>query len=75
VRLRSGGLQFEVNPDKQFVSKITRAKWTGGMAQAIELLLFKDLSSNPSHIKKKKVYKHPCKSEGSPYISWNIIQS
>jgi hypothetical protein len=54
VRLRSGGLQFEVNPDKQFVSKITRAKWTGGMAQAIELLLFKDLSSNPSHIKKKR---------------------
>jgi hypothetical protein len=32
------------------ISKITRAKWTGGVAQAIELLLckYEVLSSNPS---------------------------
>jgi hypothetical protein len=38
------------------ISKITRAKWTGGMAQAIEHLLCKceALSSNPSLTKKKK---------------------
>jgi hypothetical protein len=35
---------------------IARAKWTGGVAQAIELLLCKckTLSSNPSPSKKKK---------------------
>jgi hypothetical protein len=33
-----------------------RAKWTGGMAQAVELLLCKHkaLSSNPNPTKKKK---------------------
>jgi hypothetical protein len=36
--------------------KITRAKWTGGVAQAVEYLLcqHKDLSSNFSPAKKKK---------------------
>jgi hypothetical protein len=38
------------------ISKITRAKWTGGVAQAVEGLLCKHevLSSNHSSIKKKK---------------------
>jgi hypothetical protein len=35
------------------ISKITRAKWTGGVAQVVELLLCKHkaLSSNPSPTK------------------------
>jgi hypothetical protein len=39
------------------ISKITRAKWTIGVTQAIECLLWKSeaLSSNPSSTKKKKV--------------------
>jgi hypothetical protein len=38
------------------ISKITRAKWTGGVTQAVECLLYKckALSSNPCPIKKKK---------------------
>jgi hypothetical protein len=38
------------------ISKITRAKWTGGVTQAVEHLLckHKTLSSNPSPTKKKK---------------------
>jgi hypothetical protein len=38
------------------ISKITRAKWTGSVAQVIECLLCKceALSSNPSLTKKKK---------------------
>jgi hypothetical protein len=40
------------------ISKITRAKWPGGVAQAVEQLLCKckceALSSNPSPTKKKK---------------------
>jgi hypothetical protein len=42
-------------------SKITRVKWTGGMAQAVEHLLYKceALSSKPSPTKKKK-YKWVC---------------
>jgi hypothetical protein len=45
-------IQFEKPP----ISKISRAKWTGGMAQAVELLLckYEVLSSNPRPIKKKK---------------------
>jgi hypothetical protein len=42
----------------QPISKIPTetAKWTGGVAQAIEFLLYKheDLSLNPSFIKKEK---------------------
>jgi hypothetical protein len=38
------------------ISKITRRKWAGGVAQAVECLLWKHkaLSSNPSPVKKKK---------------------
>jgi hypothetical protein len=38
------------------ISKITRAKWTGGVPLAVERLLCKceTLSSNPRPIKKKK---------------------
>jgi hypothetical protein len=38
------------------ISKITRAKWTGGVAQAVLYLLCKmeALSSNPSPTKKKQ---------------------
>jgi hypothetical protein len=47
------------------ISKITREKWTGGVAQAVECLLCKRevLSSNPSLAKKKKKEKKnldPC---------------
>jgi hypothetical protein len=36
--------------DPPHISKITRAKWTGGVAQVVELLLCKHevLSSNPN---------------------------
>jgi hypothetical protein len=39
------------------ISKVTRAKWTGSVAQPVECLLFKfeALSSNHNLIKKKKV--------------------
>jgi hypothetical protein len=38
------------------ISKITRAKWTGSVAQALECLLFKcaALRSNPDSTKKKE---------------------
>jgi hypothetical protein len=41
------------------ISKITRAKWTGGVVQAVERLFCKSeaLSSNPSPTKKKKTTK------------------
>jgi hypothetical protein len=52
-----GGSQFEARSSKSFslldlICKITTAGWTGGMAQAVELLLceHKALSSNPSPI-------------------------
>jgi hypothetical protein len=51
VRLRSEtGPQFAWS-----ISKITRAKWIGGVAQAVECLLCKltALSSNPSPTKKQ----------------------
>jgi hypothetical protein len=39
------------------ISKITKAKWTGGVAQAVDGLLckLKALSSNSGNTKKKKV--------------------
>jgi hypothetical protein len=39
------------------ISKVTRAKWTGGVAQAVERLLCnrEALSSNPSPKKKKRI--------------------
>jgi hypothetical protein len=39
------------------ISKITRDKWTGGVARVVQCLLFKNefLSSNPNSTKKKKV--------------------
>jgi hypothetical protein len=44
------------NNSQEPISKITRVKWTGSVAQAVEHLLckYKALSSNPSSIKKKK---------------------
>jgi hypothetical protein len=40
------------------ISNITRAKWTGGVAQAIRELAFKHkaLSSNPNSTKTKKAH-------------------
>jgi hypothetical protein len=55
-----GGLWFEVslgNPSRDPVSKITRAKWTGSMAQVLEYLVCKVQSTEfkpQSHQKKKK---------------------
>jgi hypothetical protein len=48
-----GGLKFKASPGKDLkdpISKITRAKWTGGVAQVVQHLLckYKILSSNPS---------------------------
>jgi hypothetical protein len=44
---------------QDYIFKITGAKWTGGLAQAVECLLckHKTMSSNPSPQKKKKVSK------------------
>jgi hypothetical protein len=50
---------WEASPGKQFtrpISKISRAKWTGGVAQAVECLLCKHkaLNSNPVPPKKEE---------------------
>jgi hypothetical protein len=53
-------LQFkaslESNSSPDPFSKITRTKWTGGVAQAVEYLLckYKALNLNPSPTKRKK---------------------
>jgi hypothetical protein len=46
----------QTNSSQDLISKRNRAKWTGGVAQAVERLLCKctALSSNPSPTKKKK---------------------
>jgi hypothetical protein len=46
------------NSWRNSISKITRAKWTGGVAQAVEHLLCKPevLSSNSSPRKRKKKF-------------------
>jgi hypothetical protein len=48
------------NRSQDPISKITRAKWTGGMAQEVENLLYKckALSSNPIPPKEKKKRNH-----------------
>jgi hypothetical protein len=47
----------QANSLRDPISKITRAKWTGGAAQVVEHLLCKleDLSSNPITPKKKEI--------------------
>jgi hypothetical protein len=47
----------QANSSQDPISKITREKWTGGVAHTIECLLcmHKALSSNPSLTKTKKV--------------------
>jgi hypothetical protein len=60
-----GGSRFEASPGQIVhetpppISKITRAKWTGGMAQAVERLVCKceALSSNPNTKRKIKYLK------------------
>jgi hypothetical protein len=49
------------------ISKITRAKWTGGVAQAAEDLFCKreGLSSNPSQTKKNKTKHVPTYKNGN----------
>jgi hypothetical protein len=44
------------NSSQDLISKITKAKWTAGVPQAVKHLLCKHkaLSSNPSFTKKKK---------------------
>jgi hypothetical protein len=56
-RLNWGGLRFEAswgNSSRDSISKITKVKWTGTVAQEVECLLchHKALSSTPSLIKK-----------------------
>jgi hypothetical protein len=53
VRLRSGVQWFETSLCKQFlraplISKITTAKWTGGVVQAVEYLLYKHEALSPN---------------------------
>jgi hypothetical protein len=45
-----------VNSSQDHISKITKAKWTGGMAQAVEHQLCKSkvLIQTPIPLKKKK---------------------
>jgi hypothetical protein len=57
-----GSRPVQANSSRDPISKITRAKWTGGMAQVVECLLFKTLlwkhealSSNLSHQNKTKI--------------------
>jgi hypothetical protein len=61
-RLRSGGSRLEASPGREFerepISKITRAKWTGGVAQVVERLLCKcEVLSSNSNLTKKKTKK------------------
>jgi hypothetical protein len=52
----------QANSSRDSISKITRGKWTGGIAQVVELLLYKydeALSSNTTPIKKTKTKKLP----------------
>jgi hypothetical protein len=48
------------NSPQDPISKITKAKWTGGVTQAVESLLCKckALSSNPILTKKKKKFSY-----------------
>jgi hypothetical protein len=52
-KIKNGGQHRQI-VHKTPISKITRAKWTGGVDQAVEYLLFeyKVLSSNPNPTKK-----------------------
>jgi hypothetical protein len=57
--LKYGRLWFKVSPGKQFrdsISKTTRAKWSGGVAQVVDYLLCQHeaLSANPSPTIKEK---------------------
>jgi hypothetical protein len=61
VKLKLGGSRFEASPGKYFlrappISKITTARWTGDVAQAIQPLLCKweSQSSNPSPTKNRQ---------------------
>jgi hypothetical protein len=49
-------LQYWANSSQDPISKITNAKWTGGIARVVEHLLCKleTLSSNPNPSQKKK---------------------
>jgi hypothetical protein len=56
-----GWRSVQANSSKDPISKITLAKWTGGVAQAVECQLckYEALSSNlPPPIKKKKRAEH-----------------
>jgi hypothetical protein len=48
-------MKAQANSSQDPISKITRAKWAGSMAQEVECLLCKHetLGSNPSRIKNK----------------------
>jgi hypothetical protein len=50
----------QANSSGDSISKMTRAEWTGGVAQVVEYLLctYKALSSNSSPTKKKKKNVH-----------------
>jgi hypothetical protein len=59
------------NNSQDSTSKITRAKWTGGVAQGVQRLLSKPkaLSSNPVLPKKKTKRTHAPKAEFSFYTN------
>jgi hypothetical protein len=58
--LNRGSRPAWANGSRDHISKMTRAKWTGGVAQAVECLLCKckTLTSNPSHIPQKIMLQH-----------------
>jgi hypothetical protein len=49
-----GSKPAQANSSQDSISKITRAKWTRGVAQAIELCKHEAMSSNPSPTKTKQ---------------------
>jgi hypothetical protein len=58
-----GGLWLEANPKeivRDPISKITRAKWTGGVAQVVEHLLCKASSSDFKPQSYKKIKNTEC---------------
>jgi hypothetical protein len=72
-KLRSGGSRFQAIPGKKYerhISKITTAKWTGGIAQAVEppLCQHKAKFKTPVATQKKKKRKIP----GNTYTPRNL---
>jgi hypothetical protein len=66
----------ETNSWRDSISKITRAKWAGGIAHAIKYLLCKceALSSKPQSHPKKKKYRKPVRHMGNAFLFTDPIE-